>query len=212
MSFSSSIVILKGMSGITQVLGRLDRGEPQAAEELISLVYEELRRMAAQKMAQEQPGLTLQPTALVHEAWLRLGADEQPSWRNRAHFFGAAAEAMRRILVERARRRSRIKRGAGQEHVPIDNLEIGFPEVHDDRVLQVNAALEKLALTDPSKASLVSMRYFAGLTFEEAAQSLGIAVPTAKEWWAYARAWLSVELQSDQTSPPHPASGSRRRM
>lgn len=158
------------------------------------LVYEELRRLAAHKMAGEAPGQTLQPTALVHEAWLRLGAAAQPRWQNRAHFFGAAAEAMRRILVERARRRLAAKRGGGAEPLDLDGLEFPAPVVDDDALLRVNDALDKLAATDPRKAELVKLRYFVGMTFEETATVLGIAVPTAKQWWAYARAWLSVEL------------------
>ena len=182
------------MSDVTRILSRMDQGELQAADELLPLVYDELRRIARHKMANEMPGQTLQPTALVHEAWLRLGADAQPTWKNRGHFFGAAAEAMRRILVERARRRARMKRGGGIEQLDLDEMEVAIDGQTDDRLLQINDALEKFAAVDPRKALLVKMRYFAGLTFEEAAQALNIAVPTAKEWWSYARAWLSVEL------------------
>ena len=165
------------------------------AEELLPLVYEELRKIAAHKMAQEAPGQTLQPTALVHEAWLRLGADAQPEWQNRAHFFAAAAEAMRRILVERARRRTALKRGGGANAVSLDAIEIPIVSPDDERLLAVDEALEEFAAIQPRKAELVKLRFFTGMTFEEAASVLGIAVPTAKEWWAYARAWLAVQIK-----------------
>jgi RNA polymerase sigma factor (TIGR02999 family) len=181
---------------VTHLLSAVESGDPKAAEELLPLVYAELRQLAASKMAREQPGHTLQPTALVHEAWLRLGGDTQPRWENRAHFF-AAGEAMRRILVERARRRLAAKRGGGTGAVDIDDLDIPSPTSDDDGLLRVNDALEKLATLDPRKAELVKLRYFVGLNFEDTAAALGIAVPTAKQWWAYARAWLTVELHSD---------------
>ena len=191
------------MSDITSLLNRVDQGEALAAEELLPLVYEELRRLAAHKMANEAPGQTLQPTALVHEAWLRLGAGAQPAWKNRGHFFAAAAEAMRRILVERARRHRRLKRGGGLAPVSLDEMEIAVDNRPDDHILQVDEALEKFAGIEPRKALLVKLRYFGGLTFEETAQALGIAVPTAKEWWAYARAWLSVEMGAPGRSSQH---------
>ena len=184
------------MSGITNILGRLEQGDAKAAEELLPLVYDELRRLAASKMANEAPGHTLQPTALVHEAWLRLGGSEAPPFQNRAHFFGAAAEAMRRILIERARRRVAAKRGAGAAMVNVDEIEIPSPLADDDQLLAVNEALEKFAALEPRKAELVKLRYFVGMNFDEAAAALGIAVPTAKQWWAYARAWLTVELRA----------------
>ena len=171
------------------------QGDQKAAEQLLPLVYEELRRLAAHKMAAEAPGQTLQPTALVHEAWLRLGGDAQPAWKNRAHFFGAAAEAMRRILVQRARQRTAWKRGGGAERFSLDEMEIPMIVVDDERLLAVDEVLDKLAARHPRKAELVKLRYFTGMTFEEAASVLGIAVPTAKEWWAYARAWLAVEIR-----------------
>ena len=174
----------------------MEQGDANAAEELLPLVYDELRRVAANKMANEAPGQTLQPTALVHEAWLRLGGDDAPGFQNRAHFFCAAAEAMRRILIERARRRLATKRGAGAEHVDLDEMEIPSPAADDDQLLAVNEALEKFAALDPRKAQLVKLRYFVGMSFDEAATALGIAVPTAKQWWAYARAWLTVELRT----------------
>ncbi len=162
----------------------------------MSLVYGQLRQLAASKMAGEPAGHTLQPTALVHEAWLRMGGDAQPAWRNRVHFFGAAAEAMRRILVERARRRLAAKRGGGIEPLDLDWLELPAPVADDDALLRVNEALDKLALVNAARAELVKLRYFVGLTFDETAATLGITVPVAKQWWAYARAWLSIELEN----------------
>jgi RNA polymerase sigma factor (TIGR02999 family) len=187
------------VSDVTRLLNAIDQGDPQAAEELLPLVYEELRRLAAQRMAREAAGQTLQPTALVHEAWLRLAGNEGARFENRAHFFGAAAEAMRRILIERARRRRAAKRGSGAEVANVDELEISSPVLDDDNLLAVNEALEKFSAIDPRKAELVKLRYFVGMNFEEAAAALGIAVPTAKQWWAYARAWLTVEMRG---TPP----------
>ena len=184
------------MSEVTQILDRLQQGDPKAAEDLLPLVYNELRRLAAHKMAAESSGHTLQPTALVHEAWLRLaGMDGQAQFQNRGHFFGAAAEAMRRILIESARGRLAAKRGSGILSLDVDELEIPSPTSDDDTLIRVNDALEKFAVLDARKAELVKLRYFAGLTFEEAAGALNIAVPTAKQWWAYARAWLAVEMR-----------------
>src|ERR1039458_4814597 len=154
---------------VTQVLQAVGAGEENAAEKLLPLVYEELRKLAAHKMAQEAPGQTLQPTALVHEAWLRLGADRQPAWKNRAHFFAAAAEAMRRILVERARRRTALKRGGGAKPASLDEVEIPIVVADDERLLAVDGALEQFAAIEPRKAELVKLRYFTGMTFEEAA-------------------------------------------
>jgi RNA polymerase sigma factor (TIGR02999 family) len=195
---------LVGYSGIlsefTHVLERAEHGDPKAAGELLPIVYEELRRLAAQKMAQEAAGHTLQPTALVHEAWMRLGGSGAAPFENRAHFFGAAAEAMRRILIDHARRRLAAKRGAGVEIANLDGLEISSPAANDDQLLAVNEALDKLAALDPRKAELVKLRYFVGMNFDEAAAALGIAVPTAKQWWAYARSWLTVEMRG---SKPH---------
>jgi RNA polymerase sigma factor (TIGR02999 family) len=183
------------VSELTVILRRVQQGETQAAEELLPLVYQELRGLAARKMAGELPGQTLQPTALVHEAWLRLGGDAGPQFENRAHFFGAAAEAMRRILIDRARRRIAAKRGGGAAQVELDKIELPSPVADDDQLIAVNEALEKFATLDPRKAELVKLRYFVGMSFDEAAAALGIAVPTAKQWWAYARAWLTVELR-----------------
>jgi RNA polymerase sigma factor (TIGR02999 family) len=183
------------MSDVTLMLESVCRGEKSPADELLPLVYEELRRLARVQMAGQAAGHTLQPTALVHEAWLRLVGNESARFENRAHFFGAAAEAMRRILIEHARRRLAKKRGAGIEVVDLDGLEISCPVADDDQLLAVNEALEKFTTVDPRKAELVKLRYFVGLNFEEAAAALGIAVPTAKQWWAYARAWLTVEMR-----------------
>ncbi len=178
---------------ITLVLQGIARGDGQAADRLLPLVYEELRRLAAARMAREAPGHTLQPTALVHEAWLRLGADHQPDWKSRAQFFAAAAEAMRRILIDSARKRLAQRRGGRLEHLDIDDLDIAIT-TDDARLLRVNEALEKFALEEPAKAELVKLRTFAGLTLEEAAQALGVAEPTVRRWWAYARAWLLKEM------------------
>jgi RNA polymerase sigma factor (TIGR02999 family) len=183
------------MSDVTQLLQAVSAGDPKAAAELLPLVYEELRRLAARKMAGEARGQTLQPTALVHEAWLRLTGAGDQTWQNRAHFYGAAAEAMRRILIERARRRLAAKRGSGAAPLDLDEMEIPSPASDDDNLLRVNEALEKFAAVDSRKAELVKLRYFIGLNFEETAAALGIAVPTAKQWWAYARAWLTVEMR-----------------
>jgi RNA polymerase sigma factor (TIGR02999 family) len=182
------------MNEVTRILERLETGDAQAAEELLPLVYQQLRRLAMSKMAQEAPGHTLQPTELVHEAWLRLGAGVQPRWQNRVHFFAAAAESMRRILVDRARRRAAMKRGGCLERVDLDEAELPIAAAEDDKLLAVNEALEKFAALAPRKAELVKMRYFMGMTFEEAAEVLGISAATAKAWWAYARAWLHVEI------------------
>ncbi|OAI56575.1 RNA polymerase subunit sigma [Verrucomicrobiaceae bacterium SCGC AG-212-N21] len=175
------------MADLTLLLDAIQRGEPTAPAELLSQVYAELRQLARAKMAHEQAGHTLQATALVHEAWLRLG--DQP-FQNRAHFFGAAAEAMRRILIERARRKLSAKHGAGAEHLDADGIEIAAPASKDDELLAVHEALDALAVHDARKAELVKLRYFVGLTIEEAAEVLGISEPTAKRDWTYARAWL----------------------
>ena len=185
------------MTQVTHILERSQQGDSKAAEELLPLVYDELRKLAAAKMAHERPGQTLQATALVHEAWLRLAGDAAPQFKNRAHFFGAAAEAMRRILIERARRRLAIKRGSGAQQLDIDEMEITSPVADDDALLVLDDALEKLAGADPRKAELVKLRYFVGMSFEETATALDIAVPTAKQWWTYARAWLAVEMRAN---------------
>jgi RNA polymerase sigma factor (TIGR02999 family) len=178
--------------------GRPGPGDAPAGEDLLPLVYRELRQLANARMAREAADQTLQPTALVHEAWLRLGGDAQPAWQNRAHFFAAAAEAMRRILIDRARRRLAQRRGGRAEHVPLDEVPLAAAG-DDTHVLAVADALEKFALLEPKKAELVKLRYFAGLTLPEVAQALDISQPTAERWWAYARAWLSVELRQSGT-------------
>ena len=178
---------------------RLVSAEPQRetpAAELLPLVYEELRRLAAAKMAREPSGDTFQATALVHEAWLRLNGNGSPRFENRTHFFGAAAEAMRRILIERASQRLAAKRGGGIEPLDIHEMEIASPAKDDAALLALDEALEKFAAIDPRKAELVKLRYYVGLNFEETATALGIAVPTAKQWWAYSRAWLTVEMRN----------------
>ncbi len=162
-------------------------------DELMTLVYDELRKLAALKMNREVPGQTLQATALVHEAWLRLGGDRQPAWKNRAHFFAAAAEAMRRILIDKARRRCSLRRGAGAEKLELDGVEIAAA-MDDDQLLALHETLDRLAKHDPAKAELVKLRFFVGLTLEEASAVLGLSVPTAKRNWAYARAWLYREM------------------
>ncbi len=172
---------------VTQWLAAIRAGEPLAGDGLMNLVYAELRRIAAEKMRREAPGHTLQATALVHEAWLRLGDGQ---FENRAHFFSAAAEAMRRILVERARRKQRAIHGTGAEHCELDAVEIVAPAPDGDELLAVHEALDGLAAHDARKAELVKLRYFAGLSFDETATALGVSVPTAKRDWAYARAWL----------------------
>lgn len=182
------------MSDVTQILKSVCAGDNLATEQLFELVYAELRQVAAQKMSRESAHQTLQPTALVHEAWLRLGADAQPDWRNRAHFFAAAAEAMRRILVDRARHKNAQRRGAGSEHVDLESIPIAGP-VEDDQLLALNDALERFAAVDRPKAELVKLRYFVGLTIEQAATVMHISEPTAKRWWTYAKAWLYRECE-----------------
>ncbi|MDO8541585.1 MAG: ECF-type sigma factor [Opitutaceae bacterium] len=182
---------------ITLILQRIESGDRRAAERLLPLVYEDLRHLAAARMAREASDHTLQATALVHEAWLRLGADHQPDWKSRAQFFAAAAEAMRRILIDRARRRLAQRRGGRAEHVNVDDIDLAAA-ADDVRVLKVNEALEAFAVDEPEKAELVKLRYFAGLTLVEAAQALGIAEPTARRWWAYSRAWLIKEISAAQ--------------
>ena len=187
------------MSDVTHILTAIEQGDPTATDQLLPLVYEELRRLAAHKMAGERPGHTLQATALVHEAWLKLVNSPAQSWQNRAHFFGAAAEAMRRILIDRARRKSRQRRGSGAEHLDADEIEIASP-APDDQLLAVSEALDRFAALEPRQAELVKLRYFVGLKIEEAAEVLGISEATAKRWWAYARAWLFDKIQSDSAS------------
>lgn len=181
------------MSEATVLLNAIESGDAIAADQLLPLVYKELRRLAATKMANEAVGQTLQPTALVHEAWLRLVGHETPQFKNRAHFFAAAAEAMRRILIDRARHRRAVRHGGGQQRVELEHVELPFPS-DDDQLLAVNEALDKLATVQPLEAELVKLRYFVGLTHDEAAEALGISVRTAKYYWAHARAWLFREI------------------
>jgi RNA polymerase sigma factor (TIGR02999 family) len=181
------------MSQITTILDRAAEGEVQAAHELLPLVYEELRKLAAARMASEWDTSTLQPTALVHEAWLRLVGTEQPNWKNRGHFFAAAAEAMRRILIEQARRKLSLKRGARAERLDLDHVDVAI-QADEESLLAMNEALEKLEVEDPQSAELVKLRFFVGLNYQEAAQALGISERSAKRCWAFARAWLYREL------------------
>jgi RNA polymerase sigma factor (TIGR02999 family) len=183
------------MGDLTQIMDAIALGDPQAASQLLPQVYDELRRLAAQRLSHEAPGLSLDATALVHEAYLRLvGDDPGRPWDNRGHFFAAAAEAMRRILIENARRKHRLKRGGGRARVVLDPALIAAPGASED-LLALDEALDKLAGHDPKVAELVKLRYFAGLTNRQAAEALGIAPRTADFHWAYARAWLLAELQ-----------------
>ena len=182
---------------VTLILQQIDQGDGTAATRLLAAVYDELRRLAAAKMAHESAGQTLQPTALVHEVWLRLGGDQQPNWANRAHFFAAAAESMRRILIENARRKRAVRHGG--EFAKVSANQTGFdvaaPTASDDELLLVSEAIDGLTAHDPRKAELVKQKYFVGLTLEEAADVLGISHRTAKRDWAYARAWLFNEVK-----------------
>ncbi|MGA2257314.1 MAG: ECF-type sigma factor [Thermoguttaceae bacterium] len=182
------------MSDVTQILRAIEQGNPQAAEQLLPLVYDELRKLAAQKMAQEKPGQTLQATALVHEAYLRLVGDQH--FDNRGHFFAAAAEAMRRILVEKARTRRSFRAGGGRARVDLDSAAAVALE-RDDKLLAVDAALERLVAVEPQAAQLVQLRYFAGCTMNEAADLLGMPLRSANRLWAYAKAWLLRDLRPD---------------
>jgi RNA polymerase sigma factor (TIGR02999 family) len=195
------------MSEVTRILSAIEQGDPHAPEQLLPLVYEELRRLAAQKIARETPGQTLQATALVHEAYLRLVAtpaspelaQHVPHWNSRGHFFAAAAEAMRRILVERARHKKSQKAGGDQQRHGIDDIEPAIPGPDLD-LLALNEALTKLESQDRRKAELVKLRFFAGMTIEEAAQALGISTATANSDWVYARCWLRVEIEGQSPS------------
>ena len=188
------------MSDVTRLLEAAERGEREAEEQLLNLVYSELHRIAQQKLAGEAPGQTLQPTVLVHDAWLQLvGGENPPSFANRAHFFGAAAQAMRRILIDRARRRHADKRGGGAEHVDLDSVELAI-DADEPTLLRIDEALERLAKEDPPSADLVRLRFFAGLKIEEAAQVLKISERTAKRYWNFARVWLYDQLQRDDTT------------
>jgi RNA polymerase sigma factor (TIGR02999 family) len=188
------------MSEVTRILAGIEAGDPHAAELLLPLVYEELRKLAAQKLAQEKPGQTLQATALVHEAYLRLVEGEKDQyWNSRGHFFAAAAEAMRRILVDQARRKLSLRRGGSLQRRPIEDQEIEAPEPSVD-LLAVHEALERFQAVDATAAQIVKLRYFAGLTIPQAAEALGISTSTADRSWAYARAWLHAALKQDGAS------------
>src|SRR5947209_11600019 len=188
------------MSDVTQVLNAIEQGDPHAAEQLLPLVYDELRKLASRKLSQEKPGQTLQATALVHEAYLRLvGAQKGEHWDNRGHFFAAAAEAMRRILLNRARDKKRVKRGGERRRVDLDQIEMAL-DTPDDQLIALDEALTQLAAEDPDAARLVNLRFFAGLTLKDAAVSLGLAPRTAERQWAYARAWLYARLRQEDVS------------
>lgn len=182
------------MDDVTHMLEALERGDARVADRLLAAVYEELRRLASARLARESPDHTLQPTALVHEAYLRLVGDGGADWRNRAHFFAAAAEAMRRILVESARRKARLKRGGDRQRVALEHADAAAPEESLD-LLALDEALGRLAERDAEKAELVKLRFFAGLSVQEAADVLGISRATADRHWAYARAWLYDEIR-----------------
>jgi RNA polymerase sigma factor (TIGR02999 family) len=189
------------MSEVTSILSAIDQGDPHAADKLLPLVYEELRKLAAQRLAQEEPGQTLQATALVHEAYLRLVDKEQaPHWDGRGHFFAAAAEAMRRILIDQARRKQRPKHGGGRKRVDLnEGLSLDVP-ADDDDLLALDEALARLTLEDPSKAELVKLHFFGGLTLEDAGRILSISPRTAKRHWAYARAWLYAAIRDGSSA------------
>ena len=184
------------MNDVTRILAAVEQGDAQAADELLPLVYKELRRLAGQRLSNEAPGQTLQATALVHEAYLRLVGGQNPNWKSRGHFFAAAAEAMRRILVESARRKKRLRHGGGRQRIDLDKLDVAS-EARSDQLIALDAALDRLAAEDKPKAELVKLRYFAGFTLEEAAVVVGVSRATAYRYWTYAQAWLYHELQDD---------------
>jgi RNA polymerase sigma factor (TIGR02999 family) len=183
------------MSEVTRILSAIDQGDPHAADQLLPLVYDELRKLAAQKLAHEPPGQTLQATALVHEAYLRLvGGEQTRDWDGRGHFFAAAAEAMRRILIDRARHKQTRKAGGGHRRLDLDDIEPALEEGNGDRLLALDQALRQLEAEEPRKAELVKLRFFAGLTAEQTAAALGVSISTAEKDWAYARSWLRVAI------------------
>lgn len=185
------------MSDVTLLLDAIDAGDPKAADQLLPLVYGELRKLAAAKMAQEKPGQTLQATALVHEAWLRLvGPNEQKAWNSRGHFFGAAAEAMRRILVDRARQKARVRHGGGWERVDLAHVHLAA-EDSDETVLAMHEALDALARESPQKAEIVKLHYFTGMEYPEIARTLGRSLSSVERHWAYARSWLYREMKKN---------------
>jgi RNA polymerase sigma factor (TIGR02999 family) len=184
------------MGDATVMLAAIEAGDSKAADQLLVLVYDELRRVAASRLAQAAPGQTLQPTALVHEAWLRLVGDQNPSFKDRAHFFRACAEAMRHILIDRARRKQTRRHGGGYRRVDFEDFDLAAPPA-SDQLLAVNEALDKFALEHPVQAELVKLRYFTGLTIKEVSEVLGISVTTAKNYWTFARAWLLSEIEGE---------------
>ena len=188
------------MNDVTRILTAIERGDAGAADQLLPVVYEELRRLAAQKLSREKPGQTLQATALVHEAYLRLVGTEGQTWKSRTHFFAAAAEAMRRILIENARRKHRLRHGGGLQKVELDSADIAKSCPPED-LIALDEALAKLAEEEPIVAELVKLRYFAGLTIEQAAEMLGVSRRTADRYWAYARAWLYQEITRENKQP-----------
>jgi RNA polymerase sigma factor (TIGR02999 family) len=192
---SSGSFKVDSMSDATVMLAAIKAGDPKAAEELLVIVYDELRRLAASKLATEAPGQTLQPTALVHEAWLRLVGDQSRSFNDREHFFRASAEAMRRILIDRARRRHTKRHGEGYQRVDFETLDLPAPAL-DNQLLAVDEALEQFSLEHPVQAEVVKLRYFAGLTNEEVSEVMRISVSTVKNYWTFSRAWLLNEIQS----------------
>jgi RNA polymerase sigma factor (TIGR02999 family) len=189
------------MSDVTRILSQINDGDPKAAEQLLPLVYDELRKLAAVKMAREKPGQTLQATALVHEAYVRLvgEGEHQPSWDSRGHFFAAAAEAMRRILVDRARKKQALRRGGGSQRETLEKV-ADLSTADADELLDLDEALQRLEQLHPTKAKLVKLRYFAGLTIPEAAEAMQLSITTANRYWSYARAWLHEELSGHQTT------------
>lgn len=191
------VLLLRGeMSDVTHILNAIEQGDSHAADDLLLAVYEELRLLAAQKLLRERPGQTLQATALVHEAYIRLVGNQKQDWKSRGHFFKAAAEAMRKILIENARRKKRIKRGGDRHRVNLEDADVTTESPSDD-LIAIDEALEKLSKKDRVKAELVKLRFFAGLTNEQAAEVLGISTNTADRYWAYARSWLHLEISKD---------------
>lgn len=184
---------------VTQLLKAIDHGDPHASEKLLPLVYDDLRRLASVKMAGENPGQTIQATALVHEAWLKISGNGDQRWENRKHFFAAAAEAMRRILIDRARRRRRIRHGGDQKRVDMDGMEIAAPATgNDEKLLEIHEALDALAAEDPGKAEVVKLRFFVGLTAAETAEVLGVTVRTVERHWSFARTWLFQRIKEQK--------------
>ena len=191
------------MSDVARLLSAIEQADSHAAEQLRPLVYDELRTLAAQRLAQEKPGQTLQATALVHEAYLRLvGGEQTQDWNGRRHFFAAAAEAMRRILIDRARHKQTRKAGGGRRRLDLDDIEPALEEENGDRLLALDEALRQLEAEDPRKAELVKLRFFAGLTAEQAAEALGVSTSTAEKDWAYARSWLRVAIDRQSGHRP----------